>query len=111
MKTIILTASAARELDALPGQARLAVTEALVGYAIHGRGDVKALSGRQGYRMRVGQYRVIFGEDSTTILAIYIGRGATTTDKGNRNVVSGTDRTALRDAVRRRDGDHSARRI
>jgi mRNA interferase RelE/StbE len=46
---------------------------------VTGHGDVKALQGRQGYRLRIGSYRVIFDEDATTILAIYIGRRATTT--------------------------------
>ena len=48
-----------------------------------GRGDVKALLGRGGYRLRVGGYRVIFDEDLSTILAITIGRRATTTYKRN----------------------------
>ena len=38
---------------------------------------MKALQGRHGYRLRVGSHRVIFDEDATTILAIYIGRRAT----------------------------------
>lgn len=46
-----------------------------------GQGDVKALQGRDGYRLRIGGYRVIFDEDGTTILAIYIGRRPTTTYK------------------------------
>jgi len=29
------------------------------------------LQGRPGFRLRIGQYRVIFREDETTILAIY----------------------------------------
>ena len=48
-----------------------------------GQGDVKPLQGRGGYRLRVGRYRVIFDEDATTILAIYIGRRVTTTYKRN----------------------------
>lgn len=44
-----------------------------------GQGDVKALQGRNGYRLRIGSYRVIFDEDATTILAIYVGRRNTTT--------------------------------
>ena len=48
-------------------------------YAMTGQGDVKALQGRDGYRLRIGSYRVIFDEDATTILAIYIGRRTTTT--------------------------------
>ncbi len=81
VKTIILTHQAARDLDRLPVEARHAVTEALVVYAVSGSGDVKRLSGRDGYRMRIGSYRVIFAEDAVTILAIYIGRSATTTYK------------------------------
>jgi mRNA interferase RelE/StbE len=45
------------------------------------QGDVKALQGSGGCRLRLGSYRVIFDEDATTILAIYIGRRATTTYK------------------------------
>jgi mRNA interferase RelE/StbE len=79
VKTIILTLSAAKEIDALPRDARDRVEAALHRYAMTGQGDVKALQGRNGYRLRIGDYRVIFDEDATTILAIYIGRRATTT--------------------------------
>jgi mRNA interferase RelE/StbE len=83
MKTIILTPSAAKDLDALPQDAREAVGNGLIRYATEGSGDVKRLQGRDGFRLRIGQYRVIFDEDQTTILAIYIGRRATTTYKRN----------------------------
>ena len=79
MKTIVLTLSAAKDLDALPRDAREQVEAGLHRYAVMGHGDVKALQGRDGYRLRIGAYRVIFDEDATTILAIYIGRRATTT--------------------------------
>lgn len=49
MKTIALTARAAKELDALPTDARQAVEGALITYATTGRGDVKALAGRDGF--------------------------------------------------------------
>ena len=81
MKTIILTLSAAKDLDALPPDARERVEAALQRYAVMGQGDVKALQGRDGYRLRIGSYRVIFDEDATTILAIFIGRRATSTYK------------------------------
>ena len=83
MKTIILTLSAAKDLDALPRDAREQVEGGLHRYAMTGQGDVKALQGRDGYRLRVGSYRVIFDEDATTILAVYIGHRATTTYKRN----------------------------
>ncbi|MGA8291174.1 MAG: type II toxin-antitoxin system RelE/ParE family toxin [Rhodoplanes sp.] len=81
MKTIILTLSAAKDLDGLPRDAREQVEAGLHQYAMTGQGDVRALQGRSGYRLRIGSYRVIFDEDATTILAIYVGRRATTTYK------------------------------
>jgi mRNA interferase RelE/StbE len=79
VRTIIFTRQAAKDLDALPEQARDQVIEGLSSYAITGHGDVKALVGQEGYRLRVGRYRVIFDQDQTTILAIYIGKRETTT--------------------------------
>jgi mRNA interferase RelE/StbE len=79
VKTIVFSAAAARDLDALPRDARDQVTSGLEAYAVSGRGDVKALRGQSGFRLRVGRYRVIFDEDRTTILAIYVGRRETTT--------------------------------
>jgi mRNA interferase RelE/StbE len=83
MKTIILTPSAAKDLDSLPRDAREAVGNGLILYATTGQGDVTRLQDREGFRLRVGQYRVIFDQDQTTILAIYIGRRATTTYRRN----------------------------
>ena len=79
MKTIILTAAAAKDLDALPRDVRTDIETALADYAVSGRGDIKPLSARGGFRMRVGRYRVVFDEDKTTILAIYIGKRETST--------------------------------
>jgi mRNA interferase RelE/StbE len=83
MKTIVFTHRAAKELDALPGEDRSAVTEGLTLYATEGRGDVKRLTGREGYRLRIRDYRVIFDDDGVTILAIHIGRRTTTTYSRN----------------------------
>jgi mRNA interferase RelE/StbE len=58
------------------------VHQRLRGFAAPDLGaDVKALQGRNGYRLRIGSYRVIFDEDAITILAVYIGRRASTTYK------------------------------
>ncbi len=54
---------------------------ALHRYAMTGQGDVKALTGRDSFRLRTGGYRVIFDEDAATVLAIYIGRRTATTYK------------------------------
>lgn len=78
MKTIRLTTAAARQLDALPSDVAETIVDGLALYAISGRGDVKRLQGRDGFRLRIGRYRVIFAEDRTTILAIYIGKRETT---------------------------------
>ena len=74
MKTIIFTAAVARQFDAHPGHARASIAKALDAYAMTGTGDIKRLTGRGEYRMRVGRYRVIFAEDSVTVLALYIGK-------------------------------------
>jgi mRNA interferase RelE/StbE len=83
MKTIILTHAAAKDLDSLEGDVRERVGEAIASYATTGRGDVKKLTGRDGYRMRVGRYRAIFAEDAETILAVYIGKRETITYSRN----------------------------
>lgn len=81
MKTIVLSLSAAKDLDQLPKDGREQVEGGLHRYAMTGQGDVKALQGRDGYRLRIGSYRVLFDQDATTILAIYIGRRSSTTYK------------------------------
>jgi mRNA interferase RelE/StbE len=83
MKTIIFTLSAAKDLDSLARAAREQVETGLHRYVISGHGDVKSLQGRDGFRLRIGSYRVIFDEDATTILAIYVGRRTTSTYKRN----------------------------
>lgn len=83
LKTIVLTAAAAKDLDALSPDVRHDVCEGLVAYATTGHGDVKRLAGRDGWRLRIGRWRVIFDEDATTILAIYIGKRETTTYRRN----------------------------
>ena len=83
MKTVIFTLTAAKEFDGLPEDGRTAVETGLVRYAISGEGDVKRLSGREGYRLRIGRYRVLFDEDKVTILAVYIGKRETTTYRRN----------------------------
>lgn len=60
MKMIILTLSAAKDLDLLPRDAREQVEAGLHRYAMTGQGDVKALQGRDGYRLRIGRCRVIW---------------------------------------------------
>jgi len=79
MKTIVFTPRASKEFDALPEAAKTAVADGLARYAINGRGDVKRLQGLTGFRLRIGEYRVIFDEDRTTILTLRVGRRQTNT--------------------------------
>jgi len=79
VKTIVFMPSAAKDLDALTSVDRAIVEQGLHRYAIHGLGDVKRLQGRDGFRLRIGSFRLIFDEDAEAILAIYIGRRTTTT--------------------------------
>lgn len=83
MKTIVFTTDAAKDLDDLPGAIRATIEQALDSYAMTGRGDITRLKGRDGFRLRVGRYRVIFDEDAMTILAIHIGPRQTATYRRN----------------------------
>ncbi len=79
MKTVVFTSHAAKQFDALPLREQGLISAALDRYAMEGRGDVRKLQGREGFRMRIGEYRVLFSEDLTTILAVYVGRRQTNT--------------------------------
>jgi mRNA interferase RelE/StbE len=62
MKAVSYTTSATRQLRKLPAEIRERIIDKLRRYAESGAGDVKALSGQPGARLRVGDYRVIFVE-------------------------------------------------
>jgi hypothetical protein len=79
MKPIVFTSASAKQFDALPLSAQLAIEASLTRYAIDGHGGVKRLASREGYRMRAGECRVIFDETPAAILAVHIGRRATHT--------------------------------
>ena len=79
MKTITMTAAATKDFFGLPEQVQDAIDAALERYAAQGLGDVVALKNSTFRRLRIGRYRVIFGEDQTIILAVYVGKRETTT--------------------------------
>jgi mRNA interferase RelE/StbE len=83
VKTIVFVPAAAKQFDRLPTVAQVRIMDGLADYAVHGTGDVKRLSNRPGYRLRIGSYRVMFDEDRVTILALYVGTRATDTGKRN----------------------------
>ena len=73
MKVITYTAGARRSLNKLPAQLRSRIAAKLSEYAVTGAGDVKALVGRAGARLRIGDYRVIFIETASTIDVVAVG--------------------------------------
>ena len=73
MRSIRYTASATVELRRLPAAVRERIVAKLHRYASTGSGDVTALKGRSGARLRVGDYRVIFTETPTTIEVRAVG--------------------------------------
>ena len=79
MKTVVFTAQAARDFDGLPLASRLAFEKAVSRFITTGEGDVAKLAGREAYRLRVGDYRMIFEMTNEHILAVYFGRRQTTT--------------------------------
>jgi mRNA interferase RelE/StbE len=66
VKTIVFSPRAVDQLDELSQKAREQVTDTLNRYAMTGEGDVKKLSGREGYRLRAERYRVVLDEDAVT---------------------------------------------
>ena len=77
MKTVVFTAQAARDVDGLPLASRLAFEKAVSRFITTGEGDVAKLAGREAYRSRVGDYRMIFEMTNEQILAVYFGRRQT----------------------------------
>ncbi|SFV04493.1 mRNA interferase RelE/StbE [Methylobacterium sp. 174MFSha1.1] len=73
MKPITYTPSAVRALTKLQKSMRLAIVEKLGRYAETGAGDVRALTGRPGARLRVGDYRIVFIETDDAIQVHAIG--------------------------------------
>jgi len=73
MKTVTYTLAARRSLRKLPGHVRQQVEAKLARYAETGAGDIKALSGQPGARLRVGDYRVIIIETEAAVEVHAIG--------------------------------------
>ncbi len=73
MKPIAFTAAAARQWLKLSADTRKRLDAKLASLARTGAGDVKRLSGRDGGRLRVGDWRIIFFEDGGTITVVAVG--------------------------------------
>ena len=73
MKLIAFTATSARQWAKLSPEVRRRIDRRLTEFALTGRGDVKRLKGRDGMRLRIGDWRVIFYEDQGTIVVAAAG--------------------------------------
>jgi mRNA interferase RelE/StbE len=73
MKPILFTPAASRQWTKLTTQIRRRIDGRLTEFAASGKGDVKRLKGRQGSRLRVGDWRVIFYEEAGSIVVVAVG--------------------------------------
>lgn len=68
MRRVLLSAKVHKQIAKLPKAAQAAIYTALEGLASWPDcRNVKALAGKQGYRLRVGDYRVLFEAESESI--------------------------------------------
>jgi mRNA interferase RelE/StbE len=63
MKQIAFSTTSARQWTKLSPDVRSRIDKRLTEFATSGHGDVKRLKRREGMRLRVGDWRVIFYED------------------------------------------------
>lgn len=76
MKTIAYSKSAIKTLRKLPANEAARIRAKVEQYATDPASqanNVKKLQGRDGYRLRVGDWRVIFDEDGNVIAILEIG--------------------------------------
>lgn len=73
MKDISFTPAATRQWLKLSTDIRKRIDAKLAVYAAEGSGDVKRLKGRAGCRLRIGDWRVIFIEEKTTMIIVAVG--------------------------------------
>lgn len=73
MKPIAFTPAGARQWAKLASQVRHRIDARLTEFALTGKGNVKRLKGRQGSRLRIGDWRVIFYEESGSIIVVGVG--------------------------------------
>jgi len=73
MRPVAFTATSARQWAKLSPDIRSRIDKRLTEYAMTGHGDLKRLKGREGMRLRVGDWRVIFYEGQGTIIVAAVG--------------------------------------
>jgi mRNA interferase RelE/StbE len=73
MTSMVFTPASTRQWVKLTSQVRQRIDARLTEFATSGKGDVKRLKGRQGSRLRVGDWRVIFYEERGSIIIVAVG--------------------------------------
>jgi mRNA interferase RelE/StbE len=73
MKEITFTAAATRQWLKLSSDVRARLDAKLTTFARSGKGDVKRLKGRDGARLRVGDWRIVFYLAGNTIVVSAVG--------------------------------------
>lgn len=76
MRRIVYSRLALKQLNAIPEPAATRIRSKIEQYAADPRspaGNVLKLQGREGYRLRVGDYRVIFDDDGNVLDILGIG--------------------------------------
>jgi mRNA interferase RelE/StbE len=73
VKAISFTTASTRQWLKLSPDIRKRIDAKLTTYAASGSGDVKRLKGIAGYRLRIGDWRVIFIEDARSITVVAVG--------------------------------------
>jgi mRNA interferase RelE/StbE len=73
MGDVVFTAAGMRQWLKLPPQARKRIGTKLEAFAATGLGDIRKLKGQDGARLRVGDYRLIFYQESGSIVVVAVG--------------------------------------
>jgi mRNA interferase RelE/StbE len=73
MKTILYSTTAIQQFRKLPSNIQERLHAKIQRYAAGGSADVTPLQGQVGFRMRVGDYRVLFVETADTISVRRVG--------------------------------------
>jgi mRNA interferase RelE/StbE len=73
MKPVVFTPASTRQWAKLSSDVRRRIDGRLMEFAETGHGDVKRLKGRDGARLHVGDWRVIFYEDQDSIIVVAVG--------------------------------------
>ena len=73
MKRIVFTPASTRQWLKLSGDVQRRIDARLTEFAMSGKGDVRRLKGRQGARLRVGDWRVIFYDERDVIVVAAVG--------------------------------------